>query len=121
MSDVVRTEDHVHVRQLLEQTLAVPLPDASADSDQRPLAPAGFERLERGHLATQPFVGVLANAARHEDDDIRALGVFDGAHRLGAQQPGDAFGVVLVHLAPEGADQVGLHGAWECSTLGVRG
>ena len=29
-----------------------------------------------------------------------------GRHAVGLEQPGDALGVVLVHLAPEGADEV---------------
>ena len=33
-----------------------------------------------------------------------------GAQTVGLQQPGDPFGVVLVHLAPEGAHHVGLVG-----------
>ena len=81
-------------------------------------AAAGLEGLERGDLPPQALVGVLAHAARHEDDDVGLGGIVDRRHPLRAEQARDALGVVLVHLAPEGADRG--RSAWpgECSTRG---
>src|SRR4029077_15285648 len=52
------------------------------------------------------FFGPLPDAARVDDDDVGVLG---GLWRLITgllQEPGHAFGVVDVHLAAEGLDEV---------------
>ena len=63
--------------------------------------------LEAPERAVEPLVGVLPDAARVEHHHV---GVLHGGGRrqaVGHQQPGEPLGVVLVHLAPEGADEVG--------------
>ena len=57
-------------------------------------------------VAVQLVVGVLADAARVEHDDVGVV-LRLGAHQpVGLEQAGDALGVVLVHLAPVGAQDV---------------
>src|SRR5262249_50535275 len=48
----------------------------------------------------------LANRAGVEHDDPRVGSVLDPGVAVGLEQPRDALGVVLVHLAAEGANQV---------------
>ena len=63
--------------------------------------------LEAPERAVEPLVGVLPDAARVEHHHV---GVLHGGGRrqaVGHQQPGEPLGVVLVHLAPEGPDEVG--------------
>ncbi len=61
-------------------------------------------------VAVQLVVGVLANAARVQHDHV-GLGLGRGGdHPVGLEQPGDALGVVLVHLAAERAHEVATGG-----------
>jgi hypothetical protein len=57
--------------------------------------------------AVQLVVGVLANAAGVEHHDVRIVLVLHRAQSVTLEQPGNALGVVLVHLTPEGANDVG--------------
>ena len=118
-AEVVRAEDHVEMRQFLDELLAVALADAASHGDdalRKRRARAQRHVFERGHLAVQARVGRLAHAAGHERHDV---GVFDRLDRQRAkalEHAGDALGIVLVHLASERADaerevrERGLHG-----------
>jgi hypothetical protein len=67
-----------------------------------PLLP---ERTELTEVTVEFVVGVLPDAARVEDDDV-GLGHIGGRlEPVRHEQPGEALGVVLVHLAPEGTDE----------------
>ena len=102
---VVRTEDDIDVPGPPAHQVAVLLGQAPADRDLEVGAAVLFD-LEMAQQPVELVVGVLADAARVEHDDI---GVFDLGRRfvaVGLEQPGDPLGVVLVHLAPEGAHDV---------------
>ena len=63
-------------------------------------------------MAVELVVGVLADAARVEHDDVGGREIVGRLHALGREQARDALGVVLVHLAPEGAhEEPAGHGA----------
>jgi len=111
----VRSEHHVEVGDLSKQLRSIALADTPPYRNQLPRA-YRFGALEGTCLPAEPFLGVLTHAARHEHHDICIFGRSDRSHALGRKQTGDALRVVFVHLAPEGADQVGLHGVGECST-----
>ena len=66
--------------------------------------PALAEGLEVAEMSVELVVGVLPDAAGVEHDDVGRLEVGGGHQAVGDQQPGQALGVVLVHLAAEGAD-----------------
>jgi hypothetical protein len=85
--------------------VAVLLGQAAPDHDLE-LGTALLLRLQVPEVAVQLVVGVLPDAARVEHDDIGVGEVVGRRHAVGLEQPGDALGVVLVHLAPEGADEV---------------
>ena len=70
------------------------------------LGVAVLDRLEVAQVAVQLVVGVLADRARVEHDDPRLVGILGGRHAVGHEQARDPLGIVFVHLAPEGADQV---------------
>ena len=111
---VVGAEHHVDVRRPLPHQVAVLLGEAAGHHDLE----AGALRLERLQVAegaVQLVVGVLPDAAGVEDDDVRVLGTLGLGQPVGLEEAGDAQRVVLVHLAPEGADGVGagLHGGAE--------
>ena len=57
-------------------------------------------------VAVKLVVGVLADAAGVEENDVGVLDVVGGLHAVGFEQASQALGVVLVHLAPEGPDEV---------------
>src|SRR5660397_48551 len=63
-----------------------------------------LERLRPSEVSVELVVGVLTDAARVEDDDVGLLQVGRRLHPVGHQEAGDALGIVLVHLAAEGAD-----------------
>ena len=57
-------------------------------------------------MPVELVVGVLTDAASVEHHHIGIVGRVGAAHPVGLQQTGDALGVVLVHLAPECAQEV---------------
>ena len=103
--DVVGAEDDVHVRRLLADELLVLLGQAAGHHDLQ-LGAGVLLALQVAEVAVQLVVGVLPDAARVEDDDVGVVRRGSRAQPVGLQQTGEAFGVVLVHLAPEGAQVV---------------
>ena len=83
--------------------LAVLLGQAAAHGDlhARAGSPGG---LQAAQVAVELVVGVLPDAAGVEHDDVGLLEVVGRLQAVGHQEAGQALGVVLVHLAPEGAD-----------------
>ncbi len=103
-ADVVGPEDGVEKRRPFQQRLAVLLGEAAADGDLH----AGsllLDRLQMAEVPVQLVVGVLADAARVEHDDVRLVEDLGTRQSLRGEHRRDAFGVVLVHLAPEGANE----------------
>ena len=98
MGEVVGAEHHVDVTGALDDQLTVLLGQAPAHRDLE-IGPVGLERLEPSEVPVELVVGVLADAAGVEHHDVRRLEVVGRLHALGREQPGDALGVVLVHLA----------------------
>ncbi len=111
--DVVGAEDDIDVRGSLGDEVAVLLGQAAADHDLE-IRVGVLARLQVPEGAVELVVGVLADAAGVEDDDV-GLGIGGGPFvSVGFEQAGDALGVVLVHLTPEGADDVGRRGHAPC-------
>ncbi len=108
---VVGAEDGVDERRPIEDGLAVALGGAPADGDLH-AGPALLQRLEVTEGPVQLVVGVLPDGAGGEDDDVGLPRRGDGLEPLAQEQAPDALGVVLVHLAPEGAnvERAGLGG-----------
>ena len=102
---VVRAEHDVDVRRPLADDLAILLGQAAGHHDLAPVALA-LPRLEMAEVAVELVVGVLADAARVEHDDVGVVLRSRRHQPVGLEQPGDALRVVLVHLAPEGAHDV---------------
>ena len=73
-------------------------------------------RLEVTEVAVELVVGVLADAARVEHDDVGVVLESPAHEPVGLEQAGDPLGVVLVHLAPVGANDIaprhGTRGYW---------
>ena len=118
--DVVRTEDHVHPRSLVHDGVAVLLRQATADGNLH----VGVSRLrgpEHAEVPVQLVVRVLAYSARVEHDEI-CVGTGVGGHVTGLfEQPGQAFGIMNVHLAAVCAHLVaaGTCRRWGTGRLGV--
>ena len=104
---VVGAEHDVDPRCPFLDRLLVLLGHAPADDDlHRRLAalhsPQGTE------IAVQLLVGVLADGAGVEHDNVGIFWSVGRRHAIRLEQPADPLGVVLVHLAPEGPDEVAL-------------
>jgi hypothetical protein len=99
-------EDDVDVRRLAGDRVAVLLRKAAADGDLH-AGVLGLDRREVAEVAVELVVGVLADRAGVEDDDVGLLAGGDARVARVLQQPGEALGVVDVHLAPVGLDLVG--------------
>ena len=101
-------EDDVRRGDVLADLLAVALRDAAADGND----PAAAGRLGSAHhgrgLAIEALVGVLTDAARHEDHDVSLVGLIDADAAALVKKAAHALGVVQVHLAAKGLDDVGL-------------
>ena len=102
---VVGAEHDVDVTGPLAHDVAVLLGQA-AGHDDLAAVPLGLPRLEVAEVAVELVVGVLADAARVEHDDVGVVEVAGRDQPVGLEQAGDALGVVLVHLAPERAHDV---------------
>lgn len=104
---VMRAENDIEMRKLLGQLFPIALADAAADGDD-PLRKRGIgaqgDVLHRRHLTVKPRVRRLANAAGHVDEDIGLFDGFDHKRAETLEHSGDSLGIVLVHLASEGAD-----------------
>ena len=101
--EVMRAEDDVHVGELIAQGRTLELPDASAHGDDALGVMRARHVLDRGDLTHETLLRLLAYAAGQEDGDV---GFLDGEHRQRTgflEHAGDAFGIVLVHLAAKGA------------------
>jgi hypothetical protein len=104
-TDVMRAEDGIHPRSLLQYGVAVLLGQAAADGDLHP----GVGRLDRGQLAkvsVQLVVCVFPDRARVEHHDV-GLGALRRNVARRFEHPGHALGIMDVHLASEGAHLVG--------------
>jgi hypothetical protein len=99
-------EGNVDERELLEHPLLHRLRPAPAHADHAggviALQPLGL-----AEVSDEPVVGLLADRARVEEDEVGlvARGGLPVAERL--EHPLHALGVVLVHLAPEGRQVIG--------------
>jgi hypothetical protein len=102
-------EHDVDMRRPLDDEVTVLLGEAAADHDLQ-VGTALLQGLELAEVAVQLVVGVLTDAAGVEHDDIGIVQARGGAQPVCFQQAGDALGIMLVHLAPEGAHHVGLVG-----------
>ena len=112
-ADVVGAEDDVDPGGALDDGLAVLLRHAAADGDLQ-VGVRGLGRAQLAEVAVELVVGVLAHGAGVEDDDVGDVRALRGGDARevdvagGLEQPGEALGVVHVHLAPVGAHVVGL-------------
>ena len=107
--DVVRADHDVDVAGSRAHDLAVLLGETARHDDLAAVA-LRLPRLEVAEIAIQLVVGVLANAAGVQHDDVGLGFRRGGDHPVGLQQTGDALGVVLVHLTAERAHKVATGG-----------
>ena len=101
----MRAVNDVHPGGAVGDLLPLHLGQAAADGDLH----ARMRLLSGEQVAevpVQPVGRVLADRAGVEHDQVRRLPV-GGLHVAGVlEQPGDALGIMHVHLAPVGADLV---------------
>ncbi len=102
---VVRAEHDVDVRRLGAHQIAILLRQATGHDDLATVA-LFLPRLQPTERAVQLVVGVLADAACVEHDDVGVGLVGDRDIAVVFHQAGDSLGIVLVHLTPEGVDDV---------------
>ncbi len=102
--EVVRPEHDVDVRCAREHLVAVLLGETAAHCDLQ-VGPSVLQRLQVPEVAVELVVRVLADAARVEDDHVGGREIVGRFHAFGREQARDAFRVVLVHLAAEGAHE----------------
>ncbi len=101
------SHEDIHVWVLSEEGVAPALSQTSGH-DHHSVGFLALQSSGRAQVAQQPRVGLLADGAGvvHEELPLLRLGHREVAHPL--EDPGDAFRVVLVHLAAEGAQVVGV-------------
>ena len=104
--DVLRPDDHVDGARSREDGVTFLLRDASGDGDNR--AVAGFEPVVMNFAEPreQLLFGLLANAARVDDDDIGVAIVVSGLVARLLEEAGHPLRVMKVHLTAERLDQV---------------
>jgi hypothetical protein len=101
-------EGDVDVRVEVEDPLALRLGVAAADRDHL-LRVALLERRGLREVRREALVGLLADGAGVEDEDVRLLLSGGLAEPQRLQHALDALGVVRVHLTPERRDEIPLH------------
>ena len=121
---VVRAHHDVDVTGAAAHLVTVLLRQATGHDDLSTVA-LRLPRLQVAEVAVQLVVRVLADAARVQHHDVGVVEIVRGDEAVGLEEPGDALGVVLVHLAPEGAHEVAplVHGprGYRSPQLGCRG
>lgn len=104
---IVRAEDHIKMRELFRQLIAIALADASTYR-YNPLAQRGpashGDVLQRCNLTVQTSICRFTHAARHVNQDIGFLHGVDHKAAETFEHARNTFGVMLVHLASEGPD-----------------
>ena len=103
--DVVGSHHNVDVAGLGTDDVTVLLGEAPGHDDLAAVA-LRLPRLQVAEVAVQLVVGVLADAAGVEHDHVGVDLRRRRNHPIGLEQPGDALGVVLVHLTAERAHEV---------------
>jgi hypothetical protein len=101
---VVGAEHHIDVRGPVDDRGPVLLGQTAGHRDLH-AGLAVLQRLEVPEGAVELVVGVLPDAARVQDDDVGVLGAGGLLQAVGLEEAGDPLRVVLVHLAPEGAQE----------------
>ncbi|CAB4692403.1 unannotated protein [freshwater metagenome] len=104
---VVGAEHYVDVRCLVPHEVLVLLGKTASDHNLTTVL-LTFPGLQVTEGAVQLVVGVLPDATRVQHHHIGVFFGFGLHEAVFLQQSSDAFGVVLVHLAPEGANDVTL-------------
>jgi len=94
------------VRRAFENALAFLLGDASQNSEHFALAVF----LEFVQTVKHLLFGLVANAAGVVENQVGFFGLDHLPVAFRQQRADDLFGIVRVHLAPEGLDIEGLHG-----------
>ena len=114
--DLARPEGDVHEREHLEHLVLQRLRPAAAHPDH-PGRVLGLQPLGLAQVADQAAVGLLADRAGVEQDQVGAVAGRRLAVAERLEHALHALGVVLVHLAPEGGQVVALalHGEIEDS------
>ena len=113
--DLRRPRHQVDLRQAAEDLLALRLGHAAEDAQDEARALA-LELLHEPHLPERALLGVGADRAGIEEDDVRLLLAFDDGVALGHEHSEDLLGVPLVHLAAVGLEVHRLgHGGPDCT------
>ena len=97
-SVAVRPGDEVEPRRLLDQRGAVVLRHAS-EQPQPQFGTGVLEPRKVAQAPQHPFLGMLANRAGVEQDDVGVFGTAGGGVAGAAQHPADQLGVGDIHLA----------------------
>ena len=103
---VVGAEHHIDPVGPCPHQVLVLLGGAPSNGDAHAWA-ALLCRFQQTEVAVQLLVGVVADRARVENDQIGVLGAIDPGHTVGVEEPGDPLRIVVVHLAAEGAYEIG--------------
>ena len=106
---VVGAEDDVDPGRAADDLAAVLLGEAAADGDLHPRVRV-LDRPQVAEVAVEPVVRVLADRTRVQDDDVGVGAIGRGRVAGLLEQPGQALGVVHVHLAPVGPHAIGAGG-----------
>ncbi len=105
MREVVGAEHDVDVACPRHDLVTVLLRQTPTDRDLQ-IGPGLLERLQRPEVAVELLIRVLPDAARVQHDDVGILDARRSLHAVGGEHARDPLGIVLVHLAPVGADEV---------------
>src|SRR4029453_1143493 len=108
MWDGSRPEGDVDVGIEVENPLPLRLRVTAADRDHT-VRVGPFQRGGLREMGGEALIGLLADCARVEDDDVRRLGRRGFPEAQFFEHALDPLGVVGVHLAPKGGDVVALH------------
>jgi hypothetical protein len=103
-----RAERDVDERVTLEDPVALRLCVATADGDHG-LWVTGLLCLRVAEVRGEALIGLLADGAGIEDEDVSLVGPCRFAQAELLEQAADALGVVRVHLAAERRDVVAAH------------
>ena len=98
-----RAQDEVEIRHALQGPLPFLLGHAAAEADEQ-IRVAPLEEAVFAQARVDLLLGLVADAARVEEDDVRPVGLMGGEDALLHELAGHALAVQLVHLASPGLD-----------------
>ena len=103
--NIVRTDHNIDIWGTFANCIAILLCQTSSNENLATIS-LGLPIFKLAECAVKLVIGVFANAACVNNNNVSLRNTADICHAILFEQARDAFGIVFIHLAPKGANKV---------------